>query len=88
MNFDVAFMAIRGSSPHSTVMSRKVVVFESTNKTSTETFVTNVNSGLTVQHFQNSGSDAHAARIRPRSKHKRYREVSHLSNGHLHTLIR
>jgi hypothetical protein len=88
MNFDVAFMAIQGSSPHSTDMSRKVVVFESTNKTSTETFVTNANSSLTAQHLQISGFDAHAARIRPGSEHKRYREVSHLCNGYLHTLIR
>jgi hypothetical protein len=56
-------MEIQGSSPHSTDTSRKVVVFESTNKTSTETFVTDVNSGLTVQHLQISGSDAHAVKI-------------------------
>jgi hypothetical protein len=42
---------------------QKVVVFESTNKMSTETFVTDVNSGLTAQYLQISGSDAHAARI-------------------------
>jgi hypothetical protein len=81
-------MEIQGSTPHSADMSQKVVVFESTNKTSTETFVTDVNSGLTAQHLQISGSDAHAPRILPISKQKRYREVSHLSNGYLHNLIR
>jgi hypothetical protein len=49
--FDVAFMEIWGSSPHSVDTSWQVVVFESTNKTSAETFITDVNSGLTAQHF-------------------------------------
>jgi hypothetical protein len=70
---DVAFIEIRGSSPHSVDMSWKVVVFESTNKTSTETFVIDVNSSLTAQHVQISGSDAHAARIWPIYQHKMYR---------------
>jgi hypothetical protein len=56
-------MEIQESSPHSADTSWKVVVFKSTNKMSTETFVTGVNSGLTVQHLQISGSDASAARI-------------------------
>jgi hypothetical protein len=63
MDFDVGFIEIRGSSPHSMDTLRKVIVFESTNKTSSETFVTDINSGLTVQHLQISGSVAHAAII-------------------------
>jgi hypothetical protein len=55
-DFDVSFMEIQGSSPHSVDTSQKVVTFESTNKTSTETFVTGINSGLTAQHLQISGS--------------------------------
>jgi hypothetical protein len=47
MDFDVAFLEIQGSSLDSNDMSRKVVVFEFTNKASTETFVTDVNSDLT-----------------------------------------
>jgi hypothetical protein len=56
-------MEIQGPSPHSADTTQKVVVFESTNKTSAETFVTDVNSGLTAQYLQISGSDAHAAKI-------------------------
>jgi hypothetical protein len=63
MDLDVAFMEIQESSPHSADTLWKVVVFKSTNKTSTETFVTDVNSGLTAQHLQISGFDANAARI-------------------------
>jgi hypothetical protein len=86
-DFDVAFMEIQGSSPHSVDTSQKVVTFESTKKTSTETFVTGVNSGLTAQHLQISDSDAHEAIIWPRAQQKIYIEVSHLSNGDLHTSL-
>jgi hypothetical protein len=62
-DFDVVLMEIQGSSLHSMDTSRKVVVFESTNNMSTETVVTDVNSGLTAQYLQISGSYANAARI-------------------------
>jgi hypothetical protein len=63
MDFDVAFMEIQGSSLHSMDTPWKVVVFECNNKTSTETFVTDVNSSWTAQQLQILGSDVHAARI-------------------------